>query len=447
MSAPARSSGPRVIVVGAGVVGLSCAYYLARGGADVLVLERDEVGAGASSGNAGTVSAGHPPLNRPGRVAAALRQMVDPTSPLYVKPRWDPELWRWLYGFARHCTDAHVEHAMRVMAPLGKDALSLFGGLVDDEGIECEYRPMGYFDVCATEEGLANARHEAALIERYEYHPEVLDGDGLRKREPAFAGDLVGAVYYPEAAVLRPSLFLAGLGAAVRRWGGQIREGVTVHALQLRGGRAVGVRAREVERVTAKRPYAGYEENPGLSVRSGEVLLGGDHVVLATGPFAKHLAAQVGVRLPVQPGKGYHRDIEVGPNGAPAIGVACVLNESSVFCTPMDTFVRFAGTMEFSGMNRVMRPARLRQLTRAAKKAFPDLGTAMPRSEWVGLRPMSMDGLPIVGAPGGVQGLSVATGHGMLGLTLGPVTGDIIANLVLNGGDVRAEPLSPDRFE
>lgn len=434
-------SAPRVAVVGAGVIGLSCAYYLARGGASVVVLERDRIGAGASSGNAGTVSAGHPPLNRPGRVASTIRRMLDPTSPLYVKPRWDPVLWRWLYGFARYCTEEHVEHAMRVMAPLGKDALTLFETLIDEEGLECEYRPQGYFDACRTEAGLREARHEAAIIERYGYRPEVVDGDELRRREPAFSGDLVGGVFYPEAAILRPSAFIEGLADAVRRRGGTIREGVEVQGVDVGSGRARGVRVvGRAHAVTAKRLFSGSSTADGDRVPA-------DAVVLATGPFSAHLARQVDVRLPVAPGKGYHRDIEVGPNGAPSLRVACVLNETSVFCTPMDTFVRFAGTMEFSGMNHVMRPTRLRQLTGAARKAFPDMGTARPRSEWVGLRPMSIDGLPIVGGLGGIDGLSVATGHGMLGLTLGPVTGEMVANLVLKGSDPRLRALSPDRFE
>lgn len=452
------TSKPRVIVVGGGVIGLSCAYYLARRGADVAVLERDRVGAGASSGNAGTVSAGHPPLNRPGRVGQAIRRMLDPTSPLYVKPRWDPALWRWLYGFARHCTEDHVEHAMRVMAPLGKDALALFEILVAEEKIECEYRPDGYFDVCATEEGLQSARHEAGIIERYGYHPEVVDGDELRRREPAFAPELLGGVYYPEAAILRPERFLEGLSAAVRRRGGRIVEGVTVDGLEIGGGRVRGVRTgKDVTSETSLygdvTPWSGSgnggqgrEDDTG-SVRDRDDHIPADAVVLATGPFSTQLAAQVGVRLPVEPGKGYHRDIQIGPNGAPPLRVACVLNETSVFCTPMDTFVRFAGTMELSGMNRVMRSDRLRQLTVAARRAFPDLGTARPDSEWVGLRPMSVDGLPIVGPLGDVEGLSVATGHGMLGLTLGPVTGKIIANLVLQGGDPRLEHLTPARFD
>jgi D-amino-acid dehydrogenase len=415
-------SAPRVVVVGGGVIGVSCAYYLVRGGADVELLERESIGSGASWGNAGTVSAGHPPLNKPGRVTRALRQMLDPTSPLYVHPSPNPGLWRWLVGFARYCTHEHVAHCMRIMSPLGKDALALFAGLVGEERIECGYRADGYYDVCTTERGLDEARHEAGLIERHGYRPETVDGDELRRRESAFGPRVLGGVYYPEAATLDPGVFLTRLAAVAGRRGVRLREGAEVADVTIEGGRASGVTLATGERIRA------------------------DAVVLATGPYSLAVARQAGVRLPVAPGKGYHRDVDIGPNGAPRLGVACVINETSVFCTPMDTVVRFAGTMEFSGLNRLMRRPRLVQLTRAAREVFPGLGSARPRSEWCGLRPMSVDGLPMIGTVGGVVGLPVATGHGMLGLTLGPVTGEMIANLVLGGGDPRLEGLSPNRF-
>jgi D-amino-acid dehydrogenase len=201
-----------------------------------------------------------------------------------------------------------------------------------------------------------------------------------------------------------------------------IREGAGVRSVAVQGGRVGGVQ-----------------------LEGGE-LEECDAVVLATGPYSLKIARRVGARLPVQAGKGYHRDIGVGPNGSPPLRIACVLNESAVFCTPLYTFVRFAGTMEFSGTNRVMRPPRLRQLTTAARSVFPGLGSARASSEWCGLRPMSVDGLPIVGPLGGVDGLTVATGHGMLGLTLAPVTGEMIARHILEGSDPRIADLSPDRF-
>lgn len=401
---------------------MSCAYALAREGLDVVLLERDEVAAGASRGNAGTVSAGHPPLNRPGRIKQAISQMLDPKSPLYVPPRWDPDLWRWLATFARHCTDTHVEECMRIMAPLGIDALESFDLLIEEENIDCGYRADGYFEVCTTEKGMARARHEASIIERSGYHPEVVDGDELRRREPEFGNEVIGGVHYPEARTLDPYRFVTAVMARAKERGVEVREGACVGSVATESGRVAGVRTQ-----------------------SGD-FVGADHVVLATGPFSLELSRRLGVRLPVQPGKGYHRDVAVGPGGAPPLRTACVLNETSVFCTPMEGFVRFAGTMEFSGLNNVLRRARLRQLTEAGRTCFPRLGDAEPISEWCGLRPMSADGLPIVGPLAGIDGLSIATGHGMLGLTLGPVTGRIIAKQAVGLTEAKHRPLAPERF-
>ncbi len=413
----------RVIVVGGGVVGVSCAYELAARSVEVVLLERTTLASGASRGNAGTVSAGHPPLNKPGRVPQAIRQMGDPSSPLYIQPRWDPALWKWLADFVRYCTDQHVEAAMGVMAPLGLEALAAFERILAAETIDCGYRAAGYFDVCATERGLEGAWHEAEIIQRHGYHPEKLDGRGLRAAEPALTEDVLGGVYFPEAATLDPYAFVVGLANAARKLGARLQEGAPVTELLTRSGRVTGVRLADGSVVAA------------------------DAVAWATGPYDLGLVERTGVRLPVQPGKGYHRDIRVGPRGAPPMRIACVLNEASVFCTPMRGFVRFAGTMEFSGLNDVMRRERLEQLTTAAARYLPGLGDDEPISEWCGLRPMAVDGLPIVGLVPGVERVAVATGHGMLGLTLGPVSGRIVADLLIDGTtDSRWAPLGPERF-
>lgn len=407
------SPAPRVVVVGGGVIGVSAAYHLALRGASVTLLERSELAAGASRGNAGTVSPGHPPLNKPGRVSAALMQMADPTSPLYIQPRWDPSLWAWFLDFARNCTERRVREVMEVLSPLGHEALRHFDELVQERGVECGYRRAGYMDVCRTEEGLADARHEAELIQPYGYHPELLDDGGVREREPEL-GPVAGGVFYPEAATLDPHRFVTELARLAREEGAGIREGVAVSGVVRRGGRATGVRTAAGETLDA------------------------DAVVLATGPFSLALAREVGVSLPVQPGKGYHQDVPVVADGAPPIRTACVLHETSVFCTPMEGTVRFAGTMEFSGLDETMRRDRLEQLTRAARTYFPGLGAHPPESEWCGLRPVSSDGLPVVGPVPGLEEVVVATGHGMLGLTLGPVTGSLVADWVLAEGP---EPL------
>ncbi len=400
---------------------MSCAYALVKAGARVQLLERDKIGAGASGGNAGTVAVGHPPLNRRGRLRQVLASLLDQESPLYIPPRWDPSLWGWLRDFVRYCTDEHVEECMKVMAPLGKNALQSFDDIIEEEGIECGYVRSGYYKVCVTEPGLLSARNEAAAIEAFGYHPEFISAEELRQREPEFSYELLGGIHYPESRTLDPLKFLKALTERARLRGARISEGVSVLSMSIISGRVVGLHTNEGE-------------------------FGADAVVLATGPFSAGIINEVGIQLTLHPGKGYHRDYSTGHGGAPPIKTACELSEASVFCTPMGDFVRFAGTMEFSGLNRVMRTPRLNQLTNAARRCFPGLGSDGPKSEWCGLRPMASDGMPIIGSIPDIKGLSVATGHGMLGLTLGPVTGQMIAREILDADEPQLKQLSPSRF-
>jgi D-amino-acid dehydrogenase len=350
--------------------------------------------------------------------------MFDARSPLYIKPAWDPVLWSWLLQFAKHCTREHVDACMATMGPLGFEAAAHFDDLIEEESLECGYRKEGYYQVCLTQGGLKEARDEAELAEAHGYQPEVVDGEELRNREPALGPAVVGGVHYPESATLDPTLFLHQLWGRSRDLGAELREGVQVTSVSVEGGRVAGVSLLD----------GAFEP--------------ADEVVLATGPLSLSLSRVLGLRLPVQPGKGYHRDIPIGAGGAPALRISCVVHERSVFCTRMGDFVRFAGTMEFSGANHVLRRTRLEQLTRGARLALPGLGDAQPLSEWCGLRPMSSDGLPIVGSIPGATGLHVATGHGMLGLTLGPVTGNLIASEVLSPeAEPRYPQLCPARFD
>jgi len=311
---------------------------------------------------------------------------------------------------------------MDVMGPLGHRALVEFDELIEREAIECGYRRDGYFAVCRTDAGLDEARLEGRHASAQGFHVREVDGRQLRELEPSLAPGVVGAIHHEDGATLDPLRFLLELSDRAVRLGVIIEPGRNVVELVTAAGAIRGVRMAD----------GSVEE--------------ADAVVLATGPYALELLRPLGLSIPVQPGKGYHRDVPVGAGGAPSLRIACVLVESSVFCTPMGPWVRFAGTMEFSGLDTTLRRGRLRQIERAARAAFPTLGDAV-RSEWAGLRPVSADGLPVVGPVPGTRGLSVATGHGMLGLTFGPLTGRLLAERILIGSEAAAIPAwAPERF-
>jgi D-amino-acid dehydrogenase len=414
----------RALVVGGGVIGLSIAYYLCRKGMEVLVLERDVIGAGASSGNAGAVAPGHGPMTRPGRILQALRWMGDPTSPLYLPPKWNPNLWRWLLRFNSFCTADHVHKSMELLGPMGHQGRSLFDQLIGEEGLDCGFEPEGYYEVYRTGEGYEGARGEIPLQKSFGYDTRAIPGRELEELEPNLRQGTVGGLFFPESATLDPGRFLAELASAAKRRGARIRTNAPVTQVLSRGNQVRGV-----------------------ELRNGEVLEG-DAVVLATGAYSLELGGAGGLKLPIQPAKGYHRDIPVDESRGPPLNITMMLGERYVFCTPMGDFLRLAGTLELSGLNHTIIPRRLENLTDSASRYLEGLEGASSMDDWVGLRPVTPDGLPVLGPAPDLEGLFVANGHAMLGLTLGPISGKLLADWIVEGSP--PEPglmaLRPDRF-
>jgi D-amino-acid dehydrogenase len=312
---------------------------------------------------------------------------------------------------------------MRALAPLGHATRRLFDELVQTEKLECGFRGEGYYEIYLTERGLAAARKETADISRYGFHPEVMAGGVLREREPAVNDRVVGGVFYPEAATINPYHFVLEMAKRAERYGAEFRSGSEVVAFRALDRRICGVQ-----------------------VQTGEIMEA-DSVVLAGGAYSVPLLRKLGITLPLQAAKGYHRDCEPGEGRRPILRHACVLGENLVFCTPMNGFVRFAGTLEFSGVNHTIRRPRLEQLTNASRRYLSTTGVVTVLSEWCGLRPCLPDGLPAVGPLTSYAGLFIATGHAMSGLTLGPVTGKLIAECILDGSpSIEITALRPERF-
>lgn len=405
----------RVIVVGAGVIGLCCARALQRAGAEVTVLEQHRPGGAASAGNAGwVVPSLSGPVPAPGVTGQALRWLGRPSSPVYIRPRLDPAFLAWMLRFWRHSRPARFAAGLAATAELGRDAFAAYDRL-RAAGLDVEEHRDGLLFAYLTERDLEHHLDELALIRPYGYQPQVLRGAALRAAEPALADAVAAGVLLEQERSVRPESLTQALADDLVRAGGQLRAGTA--------GTAVAVDRGVVQ---------------GVQTATG--LVPADAVVVCTGAAAFRLLRPLGVRLPMQAGKGYSVDHSPPPV---ALRRPLYLHEARVALTPFDGMLRVAGTMELSGHDARVMPGRAESMLRAARDYLPalDSNAQPPPAAWAGLRPMTPDGLPVIGPVPGVRGAFVAGGHAMLGVTLGPVTGEHVADLVLTGR--AAEVLRP----
>jgi D-amino-acid dehydrogenase len=409
-----------VVVIGGGVVGVCAAYYLARAGALVTVVEQGDVAAGSSYGNAGLVVPSHSiPLAAPGVWWKGLKWMGDPESPFYIKPRLDPALLAWLWRFRRACTEAHVRRAMPLLRDLGYASRALFRQLAGLDGLDFGYREEGVLGVYLTDRGYAEAIHEVERLGEVGLSAKLLDGPAARALEPALAPGVVGAVLFPDDAHLVPDRFVRGLARIAASSGVRFRTDTEVVGFQIAG-----------HRITAVETTRGDLEP--------------DDVVLAAGAWSTRLGATAGLALPIQPAKGYSVTYE-RPPGGPRIPL--LLGEARFAVTPMGDALRFAGTLELAGFDFSIDRRRVAAMTRGAARYLPGATGLTLRELWRGLRPCTPDGLPIVGRPAHPTNLILATGHAMIGVSLGPITGKLVAALATGAPpEIDLALLRPERF-
>lgn len=412
----------RVVVVGGGIIGLATAWWLDRRGVSTLVLDQSTPGDGASHGNAGQIVYGHPPLTRPGTSWKGLRWMFDPESPLLIRPRISGDLARWLWTFHRHCTTDHFDRCMSVLAHMGWETARDFDLMLEDSGIECDWRPSGWLEVCLERSSLEEATAEIAHLAKFGYHGAPIDGDALRAADPAFTDEVVGAIRYEESASLDPWAFMIELRRVLAERGVAFREGddAGVERLAVSDDRLDGVVLSTGETIAARR------------------------VVLAAGTWTGPLAATIGLDVPMEPARGYHREL-TGLDPMPRLGG--VLRETFIAVTPMFDRLRLAGTLELAGHGTPWSRRRLDHLTTAAARYLRGVPDATLGDAWAGYRPCTPDGMPVIGEVPWLPGVVVATGHGMMGMTLGPITGRLVSEIVCDGRPSIETPLlEADRF-
>jgi D-amino-acid dehydrogenase len=409
----------RTVVVGAGTIGLACGYELARRGERVIVVDKGRPGRACSEGNAGWITPSiSEPIPAPGLVTTSLRWMLSRESPLYIAPRAVPRLARWLLRFWRHCNARDHLAGLRAMGELNRLTFPLFDELAAD-GFPMELHRDGLLFTFLERGLMEKVREGFRALADFGYGvPEVIEGPGLRELEPALSDRLSAGFFVRQEYHVRPEGLNASYVARIRAMGGEVREGVEIRGPARLNGRLAGVEA------------------------VGETI-GADRVLLAAGAWTGLVARSFGIQLPVQAGKGYSLTFAAPP----AFARPLYLGDVKVGATPFLGAYRFAGTMELSGINDVLDRRRLAAIRRVIGRFFREPLADREAVEWVGMRPITPDGLPLLGRAPGVENMFVATGHGMLGITLAPATARVMADLMTDRTpSVPLDPFEPGRF-
>jgi D-amino-acid dehydrogenase len=403
---------PDVVVVGGGIVGACAALELARGGASVEVLERGGGwGEGCSWGNAGLLVPSHArPIAAPESLRAGIGWMVKPDSPFGLKLK--PSLAPWLARYLRASTAQRADAGETLQRELCREGLGVFRELTS-EGIDGGYDEPGCLTVHTSDAAEEHAAAEAASETGRVLGAKVLTGDEARALEPALTARVRAAVLFPGEGRCDPVRLSAAVGAAALQHGVRLRTGIEAYSI-----------GRDGTVETTQGP-----------VRAGTI-------VVAAGAWSGRLARTAGVRLPLQGGKGYAAEWD--PAAAPA-RMPLYLHDHRVVANPMGDRTRLTGGLLLDGLDESFDRRRVQAISTAASEV---LGVrAAPRLTWRGLRPCTPDGLPVIGTHPDAPRVVFATGHGMLGVTLGPLTGRLVASIVQGSA---AHPalgrLSPERF-
>jgi D-amino-acid dehydrogenase len=412
----------RAVIIGGGVIGVACAYFLRERGWQVTIVDRGRIGGGCSHGNCGFVSPSHVlPLAEPGAVRRALASMLKKNSPFHIKPRLDWRLWSWLFRFARRCNNSDMLTAGRACHALLESSRMLYRELIAREALACEWQTHGLLFVYDTRRGLDTYAHsDAILAEHFGLPAKRLDGEALTEFEPALRPGLAGAFFYEQDAHLRPDRLMAEWRRVLEARDVEIIENAEFQ------GFAAGESKRAARALTSQGNFAA------------------DAFVVATGAWTPLLARQIGCRLPIQPGKGYSITM---PRPALCPRVPMLLMEHKVGVTPMHTGYRLGSTMEFAGYDTSLRPERLELLRRGAAACLREPYCEPIEEAWYGWRPMTYDSVPVIDKSPLWDNLYLAAGHNMLGLSMAPATGKFVAELI--DGDtphVDPAPYSVSRF-
>lgn len=420
----------KIVIVGGGIIGLCSAYYLQQQGYEVHVLEKGDFDNGCSSGNAGMVVPSHfIPLAAPGMMGLAMKWMFNPESPFSVKPRLDKGLWNWIWQFYRSATAAHVKKAAPVLMALNLESRRLYEDFASF--LSFGFQKKGLFMLCKTEKGFKEEQDIAYHAHAMGMEANILSADEAQRMDPGVELDVAGAVHFPMDAHLTPNAFLSALYTHLREKGVVFHHQQSITNIQWEGRQITGV-------------------------GTDDRLFEADEFVVASGAWSSAMVKSLQANIPMLAGKGYSVMV-LEPSVQPSI--CAIMTEARVTLTPMLHGVRFAGTMEMIpagnrtmemvGPDESVNQRRLQGIFKAIPQYYSQFRSQDFNSlkVWSGLRPCSPDGLPYIGKLRHYDNLTIATGHSMMGLSLGPVTGKLVSQVIAGEEPaIDLTLLNPDRF-
>lgn len=394
----------KVVIIGGGIMGLTSAYYLLKSGWKITLLDRGDMTNNCSFGNAGMIVPSHfIPLAAPGMISKGIKWMFDSRSPFYVKPSLDFALISWGLKFMKSATVSHVERSAPFLRDYHLLSRQLYKDLSEDPDFNFGLENKGILMLYKTEKAGEEEIHVGRDAQKLGLDVEVLNKEQVQALEPHANLDVIGAVHYRCDAHLYPNALIPQLIDYIKKNGGEIKSHTDVTGFDIRDG--------EIKSVLTQ--TGNYE---------------GDLVVMTGGTWLPQLAKLAGLTIPVMPGKGYSF---MESNSEHPIIHPSLLIEARVAVTPMNGQVRFGGTMEIAPVNDKVNMNRVEGIVNSIPKYYPDLKTDLPEVKdiWYGFRPCSPDGLPYLGYSKKLKNLIVAGGHGMMGISLGPATGKVVAEL------------------
>lgn len=404
MGSVGSSASSVTVDVGGGAIGAACAYYLRRAGHEVTLIDQGAFGRGCSHGNCGYVCPSHVlPLAGPGALTATLKTLLSRNSPLKVRWRLDPAMWRWFWQFAKKCNQRDLLKSGAGIQALLQSSRSLYDELLRETLTDVEWEDRGLLFVFQSRHGMEHyAETDRLLRSEFNMAATPYEGAALQQLEPSLKPEIAGAWHYSSDGHLRPDKLMSAWRRALEKVGVTIREQVELLDWKVSEGKVRG-----------------------LVTSAGEIAAG--QVVMATGAWTPRLQQLLRAPIAIQPGKGYSLTM-TRPQVCPRYSM--IFEEHRVAVTPLASTYRIGSTMEFAGYDDSLNPARLQLLRDGAQVYLHEpLGETVLES-WAGWRPMTPDSLPFIGRLPAYGNVWLAAGHGMLGVSMSPGTGRLIAELV-----------------